>query len=169
MNCRLFKLFYIVICLLLFGSVYGQDYSNKGTDFWLGYGYHVNMAGNPSGGGTQDMILYLTSDKNAKVTVEIPSVGYSITYNVAANQTTISNPLPKFGAQDARINSPGLLKRGIHITSDVPIVAYSHLYYFQPIPLEKNIIQLTIPNYQMPIILIPSFLLLRPRIIPPLK
>ena len=128
MNCRLFKLFYIVICLLLFGSVYGQDYSNKGTDFWLGYGYHVNMAGNPSGGGTQDMILYLTSDKNAKVTVEIPSVGYSITYNVAANQTTISNPLPKFGAQDARINSPGLLKRGIHITSDVPIVAYSHLY-----------------------------------------
>ncbi|MCX6200946.1 MAG: IgGFc-binding protein, partial [Bacteroidetes bacterium] len=86
------------------------------------------MAGNPAGGGTQDMILYLTSDKDAKVTVEIPAVGYSVTYNITANQTTLSNPLPKTGAQDARINTTGLLKRGIHITSDVPIVAYAHIY-----------------------------------------
>ncbi|MEY4823897.1 MAG: hypothetical protein RLZZ75_810, partial [Bacteroidota bacterium] len=127
MMCRKYKLFFIFICLLS-GTVYAQDYSNKGTDFWLGYGYHVNMAGNPAGGGTQDMILYLTSDKDAKVTVEIPAVGYSVTYNITANQTTLSNPLPKTGAQDARINTTGLLKRGIHITSDVPIVAYAHIY-----------------------------------------
>ncbi|MEN9513224.1 MAG: hypothetical protein RJB16_984, partial [Bacteroidota bacterium] len=128
MNCRLFKLFIIIICLLLSGATYAQDYSNKGTDFWLGYGFHVNMAGNPANGGTQDMILYFTSDKNANVTVEIPAVGYSATFTVTANQTTISTPLPKTGAQDARINTSGLLKRGIHITSDVPIVAYAHIY-----------------------------------------
>ena len=128
MNCRLFKLFIIIICLLLSGVTYAQDYSNKGTDFWLGYGFHVNMAGNPANGGTQDMILYFTSDKNANVTVEIPAVGYSATFTVTANQTTISTPLPKTGAQDARINTTGLLKRGIHITSDVPIVAYAHIY-----------------------------------------
>ncbi|MBP6460591.1 MAG: IgGFc-binding protein, partial [Crocinitomicaceae bacterium] len=128
MNCRLFKLFIIIICLLLSGATYAQDYSNKGTDFWLGYGFHVNMAGNPANGGTQDMILYFTSDKNANVTVEIPAVGYSATFTVTANQTTISTPLPKAGAQDARINTTGLLKRGIHITSDVPIVAYAHIY-----------------------------------------
>jgi len=86
------------------------------------------MFNNNTTGGSQDMILYLTSDKNAKVTVEIPAVGYTATYTVTANQTTLSNPLPKTGAQDARINSTGLLKRGIHITSDVPIVAYAHTY-----------------------------------------
>ncbi|MFZ9208116.1 MAG: IgGFc-binding protein, partial [Sediminibacterium sp.] len=128
MMCRKYKLFFILICILVSGTVYAQDYSNKGTDFWLGYGYHVNMAGNPANGGTQDMILYFTSDKNAKVTVEIPAVGYTATYTVTANQTTLSNPLPKSGAQDSRINVTGLLKRGIHITSDVPIVAYAHIY-----------------------------------------
>jgi len=127
MMCRKYKLFFIFICLLS-GTVYAQDYSNKGTDFWLGYGYHVGMFNNNTTGGPQEMILYLTSDKNAKVTVEIPGVGYTATYTVTANQTTLSNPLPKTGAQDARINSIGLLKRGIHITSDVPIVAYAHIY-----------------------------------------
>ena len=128
MNCRLFKLFFILICIFSFGKVHAQDYSNKGTDFWLGYGYHVSMFNNNTTGGSQEMVLYLTSDKNAKVTVEIPAVGYSITYNIIANQTTISNPIPKSGAQDARINTTGLLKRGIHITSDVPIVAYAHIF-----------------------------------------
>ncbi|MEK0414547.1 MAG: hypothetical protein RL070_2035, partial [Bacteroidota bacterium] len=128
MNCRLFKLLFIIICLLLSGTTYAQDYSNKGTDFWLGYGYHVSMFNNNTTGGPQEMILYLTSDKNAKVTVEIPGLGYTASYTVTANQTTLSNPLPKTGAQDARINSTGLLKKGIHITSDVPIVAYAHIY-----------------------------------------
>ena len=129
MNCRLFKSFFILICILSFGSLYAQDYSNKGTDFWLGYGYHVNMAGNAGSSlNSQDMILYFTSDKNANIKVEIPAVGYIATFTVVANQTTISTPLPKTGAQDARINSTGLLKRGIHITSDVPIVAYAHIY-----------------------------------------
>lgn len=112
MNCRLFKLFFILICLLLSGATYAQDYSNKGTDFWLGYGYHVSMFNNNTTGGPQEMILYLTSDKNAKVTVEIPGLGYTASYTVTANQTTLSNPLPKTGAQDARINSTGLLKKG---------------------------------------------------------
>jgi gliding motility-associated-like protein len=128
MNLRQFKLYIFFICILASGAVYSQDYSNKGNDFWLGYGYHVSMAGNPANGGSQDMILYFTSDKNANVKVEIPAVGYSATYTVTANQVTLSNPLPKAGAQDSRINSTGVLKRGIHITSDVPIVAYAHIY-----------------------------------------
>jgi hypothetical protein len=107
-----------------------RDFSNKGTDFWLGYGYHVNMAGNPAGGGTQDMVLYFTSDKNAKVTVDIPglTVPYSQTYTVLANQVTTSNPIPKTGTQDARISGIGTYNSGIHITSDVPVVAYAHIY-----------------------------------------
>ncbi|OYU55086.1 MAG: hypothetical protein CFE25_08975 [Chitinophagaceae bacterium BSSC1] len=124
-----------LLCCILFlgiGQANSQDFSNKGTDFWLGYGYHVNMSGNAignaSGGGTQEMILYFTSDKNATVTVDIPGVGYSQTYTVLANQVTVSNPLPKTGAQDSRVSTYGKLNRGIHLTSDVPIVAYCHIY-----------------------------------------
>lgn len=125
---------YILLFLipLIWGHLegFGQDYSNKGTDFWLGYGYHVNMAGNPSSGGTQDMVLYFTSDKNATVTVNIPGVtGFTpLVYTVLANTVTTSAPMPKTGTTDSRINTFGLSNRGIHITSDIPIVAYAHIY-----------------------------------------
>ncbi|MES2373104.1 MAG: PKD domain-containing protein [Bacteroidota bacterium] len=124
------KIRVLLCCFLLMGHfiTVGQNFSNKGKDFWLGYGYHVNMAGNPAGGGTQDMILYFTSNKNANVTVEIPANGYKQTYTVAANQVTVSSPLPKSGAQDSRIVDTGLYNRGIHVYSDVDIVAYAHIY-----------------------------------------
>jgi len=123
------------LCLLLMavlwlGHAGAQDFSNKGKDFWVGYGYHINMAGNPAGGGTQDMVLYFTSDKNATVTVDIPGVtGFTPqTYNVIANQVTISNPMPKTGTTDCRIYQYGLSSKGIHITSTESIVAYAHIY-----------------------------------------
>ncbi|MBS1642655.1 MAG: PKD domain-containing protein [Bacteroidetes bacterium] len=118
----------VIILLLILSVAYSQNFSNKGKDFWLGYGYHVSMAGNPSGGGSQDMVLYFTSDKNANVTVNIPSNGYTATYSVTANQVTVSNPLPKAGSSDARIYDTGYYNRGIHITSDADIVAYAHIY-----------------------------------------
>ncbi|MDE3144337.1 MAG: gliding motility-associated C-terminal domain-containing protein [Bacteroidota bacterium] len=122
------KLTVFVSCLMVASSIAAQNFSNKGKDFWLGYGYHVNMAGNPAGGGTQDMILYFTSDKNANVTVEIPANGYKQTYAVAANQVTLTNPIPKTGSTDARVYDTGYYNRGIHIYSDVDIVAYAHIY-----------------------------------------
>lgn len=114
--------------VIFFLPLNAQDFSNKGTDFWLGYGYHVAMAGNSANGGSQDMVLYFTSDKNANVTVDIPGVAYTRSYTVTANQVTVSDVIPKSGGSDARINGPGLYNRGIHITSDVPIVAYAHIY-----------------------------------------
>lgn len=127
MKCTRFVFIFLLLWMQYLG--YGQDFSNKGKDFWVGYGYHINMAGNASNGGSQDMVLYFTSDKNASVTVEIPGVvGYKQTYAVIANQVTTSNPIPKTGTQDARISTPGLFDRGIHITSDVSIVAYAHIY-----------------------------------------
>ena len=120
-----------LFCFLLLAGHFtglGQNFSNKGKDFWLGYGYHVNMAGNPTGGGTQDMILYFTSDKNANVTVEMPFNGYKQTYTVLANQVTVTNPLPKTGTQDSRIYDTGYYNRGIHVYSDVDIVSYAHIY-----------------------------------------
>ena len=122
------KLLFFTCCILTFFTSFSQNFSNKGKDFWLGYGYHVNMAGNPSNGGTQDMVLYFTSDKNATVTVTMPLNNYTATYNVVANQVTSSNPLPKILQTDARIYDTGYYNRGIHITSDVDIVAYAHIY-----------------------------------------
>lgn len=125
-----FRLLLLFLCLVL--EAHTQDYSNKGKDFWLGYGYHVSMAGTNGvpliTGGTQDMVLYFTSDKNANVTVEIPAVGYKQQYTVPKNQVTVSYTLPKTGTQDCRIADAGLYNTGIHITSDVPVVAYAHIY-----------------------------------------
>ena len=110
-----------------------QDFSNKGKDFWLGYGYHCQMVNSSTGavqtnGGTQDMILYFTSDVNSTVTVEIPAVGYTRTYSILANQVTESEAIPKTGAQDAKIIDTGKYNRGIHIFSNNPVVAYAHIF-----------------------------------------
>ena len=107
-------------------QLFAQDFSNKGKDFWLGYGYHVEMATGGTNG--QSLVLYFTSNQNATVTVEIPSVGYTQTYSVLANQVTTSLALPKTGSQDCRIADTGYFNRGIHITSNVPVVAYAHIY-----------------------------------------
>ena len=52
-----------------------QDFSNKGKDFWVGYGLHCRMFQNNTG-GTQDMVLYFATEAVTNVRVEIPSLGY---------------------------------------------------------------------------------------------
>jgi gliding motility-associated-like protein len=108
-------------------SVSSQDFSNKGKDFWVGYGYHQVM----TAGNAQDMVLYFAADLPTNVNVSIPGLGYSQNYAVAANSVATSLPLPKAaGGQDARLLSPstGPENKGIHITADRPIVAYAHIY-----------------------------------------
>jgi gliding motility-associated-like protein len=109
-----------------------QDFSNKGKDFWVGYGSHISMY-NPDGsidntGGTQNMVLYFTSDEDANVTVEIPATGWSRRYQVKAGSVTSTEAIPKTGTDDARLTTEGIVSRGIHITSDKNIVAYTHIY-----------------------------------------
>jgi len=101
------------------------DVSNMGTDFWVGYGFQALMAGSNG----QDMVLYLSSKQDAVVTVEIPGTGYSVTYNVLANVALATNPIPKTGLQDARLNSTGILNRAIHVYSNgIPIAVWAHIY-----------------------------------------
>lgn len=124
-------LFLAVITLA--GAATGQDFSNKGKDFWVGYGSHCDMY-NGNGtlnttGGAQEMVLYFATETLTNVTVSIPTIGYSQTYsNIAANTIFETPPIPKSGANDARLGTEGTLNRGIHITSDHPIVAYAHIY-----------------------------------------
>lgn len=122
--CFILLLFQATITL----NVDAQDFSNKGTDFWVGYGLHCRMFQNNSG-GTQEMVLYFATEAVTNVTVSIPSLGYSQTYsNIPANTIFTTSPLPKTGAQDSRLTIEGISDKGIHVTSDKPIVAYAHIY-----------------------------------------
>lgn len=119
----------LLLLFLFFGVVKAdaQDFSNKGKDFWVGYGYHVRM--NTGNGGSQQMVLYFATEAVTSVTVSIPGLGYTQTYsNIPANTIFTTDPLPKTGGQDARLTTEGITAKGIHISSDRPIVAYAHIY-----------------------------------------
>lgn len=111
-----------------FGIQSPTELSNTGTDFWVGYGYQALM----STSNNQEMVLYISSKQDAVVTVEIPGIGYSQTYNVTANVAFMTNPIPKFTGQDARLNSTGILNKGIHVYSNgVPVSVWAHIFASQ--------------------------------------
>jgi hypothetical protein len=98
---------------------FSQDFSNKGKEFWVGYGNHVRMYQ----GNSQQMVLYITSDVNTSGIVEIPGLSWSTTFNVTANQiVTVSIP------QSAVLDHEGLFNAGIHVVAQRPVVVYGHIY-----------------------------------------
>ena len=110
----------VLLLLLLLAAtnwLYSQDFSNKGKEFWIGYGNHVGMY---TGGG-QQMSLYITSDVNTTGLVEIPGAvpAVSIPFTVIANQVTTVN-IPS----SAELDAEGLFNTGIHVTSQRPVVVY---------------------------------------------
>jgi len=133
-----------------------QNVSNRGTEFWVGYGHHEFME---QGTNNMNMVLYLSAeDQPATVTVTLDSSGPFVaswwrkTYTIPAYTVIQSDIIPKgpinVGAAagdplsdpnyDARLFSDpppagtggaGVFrKKGIHIESNVPIVAYAHIY-----------------------------------------
>ncbi len=124
---RKFYLLSTLVLTILCGSMsYAQDFSNKGKDFWVAYGYHQIM----NAGNGQEMILYFSAEQVTNVTVSIPALAYVQNYTIPANTTIASLPLPKTGLQDCRLTaeSSSPENKGIHITSDKAIVAYAHIY-----------------------------------------
>ena len=109
-------LFFILFLFLLFSfeKTFAQGTSNKGTDFWLGYGNHIS---------TGNMVLYITSDVNTTSTVTIPSLGFTQTVNVTAN-TVQSVNIPT----TAHLTADGKSAKGIHVTSLRPVIVYAHIY-----------------------------------------
>lgn len=122
---RHFRLRCTLVLALFFSSfANAQDFSNKGKDFWVAYGYHQTM----NSGNSQNMVLYFATEQATVVKVHIPGNGYTQTYSIPANTIFTSNPLPRTGPEDARLTQEGISNKGIHITSDKPIVAYAHIY-----------------------------------------
>lgn len=125
----------IALILLLTFAVpaLAQDKSNRGKEFWLGYGFHWIFT-NPDGVvalNSQEMALYISTEKAATVTVSINGTTWSQTLNIAANTVDASILVPKSGANDARILSDGLSNRAIHIVSTEPVAVYAHVYVTQ--------------------------------------
>ncbi|NOT52927.1 MAG: hypothetical protein HOP10_16845, partial [Chitinophagaceae bacterium] len=125
---RKFYLPGILLLAILFGHIsYAQDFSNKGKDFWVGYGYHVRMGQANPPGGSQDMFLYFVTDSASDVTVSCPGTAWSVTYNIPANTVFTTGAIPKT-TPDHRLTAEGLSDKGIHIVATKPIVAYAHIF-----------------------------------------
>jgi FOG: PKD repeat len=115
----------------------GQQFSNRGRDFWTGYGLHNMMEIGQTNG--QEMVLYLSVEEPANVTVTIKGISATTVrnYSIPANTVITTEPMPKSGTADCRLydyppsfggqGSDRLFDRSIHIESDVPIVAYAHI------------------------------------------
>ncbi|GGK63143.1 PKD domain-containing protein [Rufibacter glacialis] len=118
----------LVLCLLLlcWVNVWGQTTSNKGRDFWVGYMAHVqNESGPNPPQGISSMNLYVTSDVATNVRVTVGS-GAPATYRVAANSVTVIPVSPS----TAYVGTSEVIERkAIHVTSDAPVVVYSHIYH----------------------------------------
>ena len=120
---RLFFLLFFFFSVTRF--VHAQDFSNKGKDFWIAYPSHIDGTGSVMG-------IYLTSDVNATGTIQVGPTA-TIPFTVTANQVT-RKFLGSTGAMDASSSYVYLTaadgvktNAAIRITSDKPIVAYTHI------------------------------------------
>ncbi len=114
------KLLIIVLVLSVPVLLLAQDLSNKGKDFWLGYGNHQQMYSD----NTQGMAIYITSDANTNAVVEIPGIGFSQKVAVTAFQiTTVTIP------NTAVLDKEGKVNKGIHVKAEKAVVVYAHIYF----------------------------------------
>jgi gliding motility-associated-like protein len=115
------KLASLALLLSIFSVAQGQDFSNKGKEFWLAYSYHVGM----NSGGAPVMTLYITSDVNCSYTIEAygsPSTTLQ-TGNITAGQViTYDVPTTYFINNEGAFNN-----RAIHVVASKPVVVYSYI------------------------------------------
>ncbi len=129
------------VCLLFTASLESfaqQNLSNRGREFWVGYGHHQFME--PGQNNSQEMVLYFSAEQAANVTVTVRGrTATQVTnYVVPAGSVIPSNYMPKAGALDCRLydvpptfggnGGEGIFNMSIHIESNVPIVAYAHTF-----------------------------------------
>ncbi len=114
-------------------SAPAQEKSNRGKEFWLGYGNCIsfNLADNPYPVNNQNLVLYISTEEAATVTVSVNGTTWSRTVSIPANSVDVSITLPKSGPDDCRILNEGLFDRAVHIVSSAPVVVYAHEYNTQ--------------------------------------
>ncbi|RXK86537.1 PKD domain-containing protein [Filimonas effusa] len=123
----------IMIVVLVSAQLYAQNFTNRGKEFWVGYGHNWYFASRSiSNYNTQEMVLYLSAEQEAHVQVSVPGTNWIKDYVVPANTAISTAPMPKGAAidagADARLTDEGLFRKNIHITSDVPVSVFAHVY-----------------------------------------
>ena len=127
MRAFVYRLFLIFIFAAKGILVFSQDFSNKGTDFWVVYSGHIDAL-------NSRMALYITSNVNTSGTVSVN--GKSTDFTVIANQVTVvqlskTTTLTNADAYLTDNNVSQLevigINKGIHIKSQNPVVVYSHI------------------------------------------
>ncbi len=154
------KLGFFLIFLCSISVAVAQSVTNKGKEFWVGYGHHQYMEPTTCGGGAgpndMNMKIYLsnTESQTATVTLTIDSSGllpnqwFKKIYNIPPFTVIETENMPKgsvnAAASGSNVNYDARLfsdpppasfggeqvfrKKGIHIESTLPIVAYAHIY-----------------------------------------
>ena len=123
--------------------------TNRGTDFWTGYGFQQQMRVKPGGiDSVLGLSYYVTSKgQSANILVDIPmftaaqkiAFGYPKTYTVPADSTIEVKGFPVGDLNDvynaamlpdARLYFTGVSNRGIHIvaTNGVPVTIVQHIW-----------------------------------------
>ena len=116
------KTLFLVFCFAYlsfnsaFNMAYGQEFSTKGKDFWMGFMENYNASATLS--------IYVTSTVATSGNVSIPGVGFSQNFTIAANSTTLVGiPLTAMATGSGAVQN-----RGVHITSADTISVYALNY-----------------------------------------
>jgi gliding motility-associated-like protein len=119
------RLLFLAFFTFVFQHAFAQDFSNKGTDFWLCFPSHV-----PSGANNiAKMALFLTSNQNSSGTIKVGS--FSTTFTVTANQIAGPIDIPYSVAHILTSESGTPVNKGIHVEVDAgkpAVVLYAHVY-----------------------------------------
>ena len=113
---------WLLLSIFFVSCAYGQQTSNKGTEFWVAYTGHID-------GVNSRLYLYVTSDVSTRVSVSIggiaiPGSPFSVTAN--AIRPILINPQllnVYIGSSDVTEQN-----KAIRITAEKPVVVYSHIF-----------------------------------------
>ncbi len=121
-----------------------DDITNRGTDFWLGFGYQEKMSQKAGNAGEAKMSVYIAAgDQPATVVVELPGIPGAPTFprtiNIPANSITEVTGFPTgdpndqmnpSGMPDARLYYTGVSNRGVHVysTNGAPVSVWLYTY-----------------------------------------
>lgn len=127
--------------------VQNQDtLTNKGTDFWCGFGYQESMRRKSTDASMAKMSIYVSAtDGDANVVVEAPGTGFTTQTFLVANNTVkeftnfpTGDDVTAGGTQglnstnqpDTRLYATGISNKAIHIytTNGKPVSAWLHTY-----------------------------------------
>lgn len=114
----------LLVLILLISSLnqlgFSQSTSNRGTDFWVAYTGHVDNEGSR-------LTLFISSETNAVVNINAGGVQLSpISLLPNQAQSVVLDPTTY---TNIYIGSNNVVEsnKGIHVTSDNPIIVYSHI------------------------------------------